>query len=462
MKRHTEYLAMVKDAARAVADERRRHAGTQGYRGNEERGLEMALRAATSAGFGPDARAAVRAILRDAPTVPVSPGVKWQRDAQRAKRRASGRAMYPAIRNPDADGYYSLSEMHARGVGRPGDMYRAPAKVWTITVAPSPGQRVRAKRIVSVWNGTMVGNVATFETADDARLAAFYMDDEGIKWTRSNPRRRNPARPDDDVTRPYPFAKKEGEYSQWSGVDAATLREWRDQAMRDRDEWSKTANASQSVEDRAQTALRAAEKAHAAAAKQAQHDYAVYGWHADDTITIAQERKRRKERAESRKDDVRDEIAALSNPRRRNPHERWFSGSGPRPALYRFTQRFLTGPLAGKVITDTDDLPKMVGAVHETANGGTYRIESCEKIGAAKSNPRRRRNPSPEIHSEGLPARAPRGYVRIYTVPGDDMMATPTRRFDNIVDAVVHARRVGRHVFVDDVSKERARRYGVV
>jgi len=158
--------------------------------------------------------------------------------------------------------------------------------------------------------------------------------------------------------------------------------------MRDRDEWSKTANASQSVEARAQAALRAAEKAHAAAAKQAQHDYAVYGWHADDTITIAQERKRRKERAESRKDDVRDEIAALSNPRRRNP--------------------------------------------------------------------------TTVVHSEGLPARAPRGYVRIYTVPGDDMMATPTRRFDNIVDAVAHAHRVGRHVFVDDVSKERARRYGVV
>jgi hypothetical protein len=137
---------------------------------------------------------------------------------------------------------------------------RNPAAGWTFTIAPSPGQRVRAKRIVSLWNGTMVGNVATFETATEARLAASQMDDDGIRWTRSNPRRRNPA----------------------------------------------------------------------------------------------------------------------------------------------------------------------------------------------------------EVNTDGLPPRAPRGHVRIYTVNGGDMMETPTRRFDNQFDAVAHATRTGRPYFVvEDVSKERARRYGV-
>jgi hypothetical protein len=465
MNRRTEYLAMVRDAARAVADERRRHAGTQGYRGHEERTLEGALRAATAAGFGPDARAAVRAILRTAPVVALSPGVKWQRDAQRAKRRASGKAMYPAVRfnprkrnplvytvNGIADhgvkwtrhGDRATATIHGAigsvklelnpvnvldgsGPRKPGGvawgtapayellindramarlkastldaaladvnevladelggMYatmlaahplnrKNPAKRrnpagWTFTIAPSPGQRVRAKRIVSLWNGTMVGNVATFETATESRLAASQMDDDGIKWTRSNPRRRNPTTPraallklalsyvpstdpfwsvrkpsvdairralakhggprrnpvttGDDVTKPYPFAKKEAEYDRQygNGPSADDLRAYRDQAMRDRDEWSRTSSASQSAEARTLTTLKAAQKAHDAAEKQARHDYAVAGWHADDTITIAQERKRRKERAESRKGDVSDEIAALSNPRRRrNP-----------------------------------------------------------------------------------------------------------------------------------------------
>lgn len=260
---------------------------------------------------------------------------------------------------------------------------RNPAAGWTFTIAPSPGQRVRAKRIVSLWNGTMVGNVATFETATEARLAASQMDDDGIRWTRSNPRRRNPATAGDDVTKPYPWAKKEAEYQSWQ-MGPQQLREARDEAMRSRDQADATAKPSQTAAARSEAALKAAQKAHAAAQAAADRDYAIYGWHADDVSTIAQERKRR---LESAKSASASEIAALSNPRRRNPAE---------------------------------------------------------------------------VNTDGLPPRAPRGHVRIYTVNGGDMMETPTRRFDNQFDAVAHATRTGRPYFVvEDVSKERARRYGV-
>jgi len=358
MNRRTDYLAMVRDSARAVADERRRHAGTQGYRGNEERGLEMALRMATSAGFGPDARAAVRAILRTAPTVPVSPGVKWQRDAQRAKRRASGRAMYPAIRNPAETDYTADNKAYRDEQDRAEaerDRRRAEIEGWMRkggkrtpdrftplgSFAPakrnpalgywgSDPQEERDAEQARVRFNTAKLAVARFLAAPTVGKAKAIYDDylrrggSAALWDRAADapaRKRNPARADDDVTKPYPFSKKEGEYDHFTNhaPDAATLREWRDQAMRDRDEWARTSSASQSVEARASIALKAAEKVHAAAAKQAQHDYAVYGWHADDTSTIAQERKRRKERALSRKGDVSDEIAALSNPRKRNP-----------------------------------------------------------------------------------------------------------------------------------------------
>ena len=392
---------------------------------------------------------------------------------------------------------------------------------WTFTIAPLPGQRVRAKRIVSLWNGTMVGNVATFETATEARLAASQMDDDGIKWTRSNPRRRNPVRPGDDVTKPYPFEKKENEYSHFTGhaPNSATLREYRDQAMQDRDEWSRTSSASQSVEARTASVLKAAEKAHAAAAKQAQHDYAVYGWHADDTITIAQERKRRKERAESRKGDVSDEIAALSNPRHRktrgNPagwqyeearaalaralHSR---SEGDRLAatkkigeLARKRRRsFLPNPrrnpgwadrLASKIgVARYTILAHVPGSGEYLAYATTLTKSSANrkaasfrqkypnaavKIAAGQGSPKwaegaravNPANPAPKVYAEGLPPKPPRGYVRIYTVSGGDMMETPTRRFSRLDDAIDHATRTGRPVVVEDVSKERARRYGV-
>jgi len=517
-KRHTEYLAMVKDAARAVADERRRHAGTQGYRGNEERGLEMALRMATSAGFGPDARAAVRAILRTAPTVPVSPGVKWQRDAQRAKRRASGKAMYPAIRNPSE----TESERAAR---------HADNKAYRAEQDRAEAERDARRAEIESWKGP--------------KRKPDRWDASGTRFIR------NPVTAGDDVTKAYQWAKKEAEYQAWQ-MGPQQLREARDEAMRSRDQADATAKPSQSAYARAEMALKAAEKAHRAAKLVADRDYAIYGWHADDVSTIAQERKRR---LESAKSASASEIAALSNPRRRNPHDsrgRYHgvvkgAGNGRVAKIHQYAEggdyhvlfvnvhrdgeeqvvgspsggyktlagaerkaRTFTGAKANprcnpytapkpwdfadgeKLFTPMSRYPGWEswmnsGGYNMTVRRAGWNIKSTSgdrwivytpegkavrtvanlktavkyanaKIDA-KQNPRR--NPV-EVNTDGLPPKAPRGYVRIYTVNGGDMMETPTRRFDNVVDAVAHATRTRRpYVVVEDVSKERARRYGV-
>lgn len=127
--------------------------------------------------------------------------------------------------------------------------------------------------------------------------------------------KRNPPTGDDDVTRPYPWQKKEDEYAAWQ-MGPQQLREAHDEAMRNRDQADATAKPSMSAVARAETALKAAEKVHSAALKAANRDYAIYGWHADDVSTVMRERKRRIDAANHTAASV---IATLSNPGRRNP-----------------------------------------------------------------------------------------------------------------------------------------------
>lgn len=497
----------------------------------------------------------------------------------RAKRRASGgKAMYPAIR-------FNPANLQV------GDRCRFSDK-WART--QGPGYETMRGTILRILPDIDGYDIMWEGNTRPSRMGADTVEEV-------NPRRRNPVRPDDDATRPYPFAKKEAEYDRQygNGPSADDLRAYRDQAMRDRDEWSHKSSASQSAEARTLTALKAAQKAHDAAEKQAAHDYAVAGWHADDTITIAQERKRRKERAESRKGDVSDEIAALSNPRRRrNPmpagwtfresggsvfvykngslfakktENGWVGMAGPNYALppvtvlraitkmrsaegalsnprtttpthflhhqyqqgKRWIQVWRRLPVPGygdnrgsssveagdRTTSSAKRANKTYGAprafapnlrrrnphdargryhgevkgkgrtakIQQYTEGGGYHVifalvhrdgeeqvvnspqTAYKTLAAAERKARTwvddtaRRNPfTVEVNSDGLPPKAPRGYVRIYTVNGGDMMETPTRRFDNVVDAVAHATRARRpYVVVEDVSKERARRYGV-
>lgn len=84
-----EYLDMVERSARAVLNERIRAQGSS-YHGDNERGLETALKMAQSEGCGPDARALVRKVLKDAPATTLSPGIAFARSRAREARRKLG------------------------------------------------------------------------------------------------------------------------------------------------------------------------------------------------------------------------------------------------------------------------------------------------------------------------------------------------------------------------------------
>lgn len=99
--RRDEYLSLVASAARAVVRERQRSVGTT-YQGDNERSLETALGMAQGVGYGPEARALARAILREAPSARLAPGVAWTRKKARAHRAATGDRNWP-VRNPAQD-----------------------------------------------------------------------------------------------------------------------------------------------------------------------------------------------------------------------------------------------------------------------------------------------------------------------------------------------------------------------
>lgn len=84
-----DYLDMVERSARAVLNERIRAQGSN-YHGDNERGLETALKMAKAAGCGPEARALVRKVLKGAPATALSPGIAFARFRAREARRKLG------------------------------------------------------------------------------------------------------------------------------------------------------------------------------------------------------------------------------------------------------------------------------------------------------------------------------------------------------------------------------------
>lgn len=135
------------------------------------------------------------------------------------------------------------------------------------------------------------------------------------EWrTRFNPGKRNPVEAGDDVTKPYPFQRKEEAYAgRWTPKDLAqvikTAVEARDAADRyARPRGDRAAElravAAQAIKDRDQ------------AERWYKEMYDTAGWHADDVHTLAQERARTVERLKLRSASLQEDMRALhANPR---------------------------------------------------------------------------------------------------------------------------------------------------
>lgn len=92
-----EYMALVAQSARAVVKERQRAAGST-YQGYNERSLNTAIGMAESAGYGKEARALTRQVLREAPATRLAPGTAFVRSRTRAARARGHRGL--PVHNP--------------------------------------------------------------------------------------------------------------------------------------------------------------------------------------------------------------------------------------------------------------------------------------------------------------------------------------------------------------------------
>lgn len=92
-----EYMALVAQSARAVVKERQRAVGST-YQGYNERSLNTAIGMAESAGYGKEARALTRQVLREAPVTRLAPGTAFVRSRTRAARAKGHRGL--PVHNP--------------------------------------------------------------------------------------------------------------------------------------------------------------------------------------------------------------------------------------------------------------------------------------------------------------------------------------------------------------------------